>query len=69
METEMDAITFRWLAHCEEVIRRRPGFWMWMYKRWKVRPKPEAQSYPFYSFYDPQMERSGKLKLRMPSAS
>ncbi len=52
-EAEMNAVTRRWLAHCEEVIRRRPEYWMWMYKRWKTRPTAEAGRFPAYSFYDP----------------
>jgi len=61
-EEESNRITRCWLAHCEEVIRRKPEFWMWMYKRWKVRPGPEPGRHPFYSFHDPQrsaMNRSG----------
>lgn len=54
-EQEIAAITQRWLSYCEEVIRRHPEFWMWMYKRWKVRPTPEIGRYPFYSFYDPHV--------------
>ncbi len=56
LETEIDIITRRWLAHCEEVVRNHPEFWMWMYKRWKVRPTPEIGEYPFYSFYDPKIK-------------
>ncbi len=63
-EQEVDAITCQWLAHCESLILRRPEFWMWMYKRWKVRPSPEQGAYPFYSFYDPNMERGRKLNIR-----
>ena len=55
LEEEIDSITRKWLAHCESVIRRQPEFWMWMYKRWKVRPTAEAPGYPFYSFYDPNL--------------
>lgn len=55
LESEMDAITRRWLAHCESVIREHPEFWMWMYKRWKVRLTPERGRYPFYSFHEPKL--------------
>lgn len=54
LESEIDAITRRWLTHCENVVRRQPEYWMWMYKRWKVRPTPEIGRYPFYSFHDPK---------------
>lgn len=61
-QAEMDAVTRRWLAHCEEVIRRRPEQWMWMYKRWKTRPTPEPGRFPFYSFHDPN--RPEKLRMK-----
>lgn len=55
-DTEMSAITQRWLTHCETVIRRHPQYWMWMYKRWKVRPTDNDPRFPFYSFYDPKIK-------------
>ncbi len=55
IEAETDAVTRRWLAYCESVIRARPEAWMWMYKRWKVRSSPEIGRYPFYSFHDPKL--------------
>ncbi len=55
LEAETDAITRRWLAHCERVIRERPEVWMWMYKRWKVRPSPPLGRFPSYSFHDPKI--------------
>lgn len=54
-EKATDEITRRWLARCEQVVREQPEFWMWMYKRWKARPVPEAEGYPFYSFYHPKV--------------
>lgn len=55
LEQETNEITRRWLVHCEATIRKQPEFWMWTYKRWKVRPSPEPGRYPFYSFYDPKI--------------
>lgn len=55
VEREIDEITQRWLAYCEKAVRTHPEYWMWMYKRWKVRPTPEIGRYPFYSFYDPKL--------------
>lgn len=57
-KSEIDAVTQRWLAHCEKVIRTHPEHWMWMYKRWKARPTSEMGKFPFYSFYDPKVVRS-----------
>ncbi|MDD2707841.1 MAG: lysophospholipid acyltransferase family protein [Verrucomicrobiae bacterium] len=54
VEEEMDRVTCRWLEHCERLVREQPECWMWMYKRWKLRPVPEQGRYPFYSFYDPK---------------
>jgi len=53
-QEEMDRITRQWMIHCENVIRQRPEQWMWMYKRWKLRPSEKLGKYPFYSFYDPK---------------
>ncbi len=33
----------------EEVIRRDPAPWLWMYKQWRYRPTPTLRPYPFYS--------------------
>jgi Kdo2-lipid IVA lauroyltransferase/acyltransferase len=34
----------------EEAIRRAPGQWLWMYKRWKyIPPGAPAEKYPFYA--------------------
>lgn len=66
LEREADAITRRWISHCEEVIRNRPEFWMWMYKRWKVRPMMEMGRYPFYSFHDPRLDPKLDRLLRRP---
>ncbi len=34
----------------EDVIRKHPDKWLWMYKRWKYIPTGAAQdSYPFYA--------------------
>ncbi len=60
VEREIDDITQRWLAYCEKVVRTHPEYWMWMYKRWKVRPTPEIGHYPFYSFYDPKLNLTGR---------
>jgi len=53
-EKKADAITRRWLSHCERLIHQEPELWMWMYKRWKARPTAEMGRYPFYSFYEPK---------------
>ncbi|MCC7519393.1 MAG: lysophospholipid acyltransferase family protein [Verrucomicrobiae bacterium] len=57
-EAEGDRITRAWLAECERVVRRRPGAWMWSYKRWKTRPTPDPRGYPFYSFHEPGASRA-----------
>lgn len=33
----------------EDVIRRDPAPWLWMYKQWRYRPTPALRVYPFYS--------------------
>lgn len=35
----------------EAAIRKNPDQWIWMYKRWKFRPKEsKAEEFPFYSY-------------------
>ena len=42
--------TSRIAAQIEEEIRRNPGQWTWMYKRWKRRlPGPPTDAYPYYA--------------------
>jgi hypothetical protein len=33
------------------VIRERPDYWLWFYRRWKFRPSPEKGNFPDYSIY------------------
>ena len=39
------------IAHAlETLIRQHPSYWLWTYKRWKIRPEGEDPSrYPFYT--------------------
>jgi lauroyl/myristoyl acyltransferase len=39
------------LRYCEEVIRQRPEYWLWIYRRWKFRPTAELGGFPYYSRY------------------
>ena len=48
-EADIRAISHRCLGFCEEIIRQRPEFWLWLYRRWKLRPSAEQGRYPFYS--------------------
>ena len=43
----------------EAAIRENPDQWIWMYKRWKFRPKgSNADEFPFYSYEVPLPERN-----------
>ena len=46
-ESEQDAIsnTARFTAVLESYIRRYPGQWLWMHRRWKTRPPGEPRMY------------------------
>lgn len=57
---DLQAISQRCLDYCETIIRERPEFWLWFYRRWKFRPAPEQGKYPDYSIYFE--------KLRLPRA-
>jgi lauroyl/myristoyl acyltransferase len=50
-EADIRTISHRCLGFCEEIIRQRPEFWLWFYRRWKLRPSAEQGRYPFYSRY------------------
>lgn len=57
---DLRTISQRCLDACEKVIRERPDYWLWFYRRWKFRPSPEKGNFPDYSIY---FER-----LRLPRA-
>lgn len=42
----------------ENYVRENPGAWLWMYKRWRIRPTLEQGNYPDYS--RPQKSLRGK---------
>ena len=57
---DLRAISQLCLDYCEQVIRERPEYWMWFYRRWKFRPSEERGDFPYYSIYFE--------KLRLPRA-
>ena len=45
----------------EQVIRRHPEQWLWIYKRWKYIPKNRsADEYPFYARRSPESRRAAE---------
>jgi hypothetical protein len=40
------------LQFCEQAIRQNPGFWLWVYRRWRFRPTEDPGGFPKYSRYD-----------------
>lgn len=46
---DVRAISQQCLDFCAGLIRDDPGPWLWTYKRWKRRPTPDADGFPFYS--------------------
>lgn len=48
-DADVRRISQQCLDHFEELIRRRPEFWLWVYKRWKHRRDPDDPRYPFYT--------------------
>jgi len=51
-ERDVQVTSQRCLDECAKLIREKPDSWLWTYKRWKRRPTPEKDGYPFYSKYD-----------------
>lgn len=48
-QTDED-VTQKVVSVFDDVIRRHPGNWLWMYKRWKYVPRhSSADRYPFYA--------------------
>lgn len=47
--TELDVLenTARFTRVIEDVVRKNPGQWVWVHKRWKTRPAGEKAIYPF----------------------
>lgn len=45
MTGDVVADTARLTAHWEGVVRRVPGQWLWLHRRWKTRPEGEAALY------------------------
>lgn len=50
-EADLRAISQECLRYCEEMIRRHPEYWLWIYRRWKFRPTAEQDGFPYYSRY------------------
>ena len=44
-DRDVRELTAKLSKHVEEVIRRYPGQWLWIHKRWKTRPKGEPSIY------------------------
>ena len=50
-EQDLRRLSQQCLTACEELIRARPEFWLWTYKRWRYRPHADLGCYPAYSRY------------------
>jgi Kdo2-lipid IVA lauroyltransferase/acyltransferase len=50
-EADLRIISQHCLRYCEEIIRQRPEYWLWIYRRWKFRPTAELGDFPYYSRY------------------
>jgi KDO2-lipid IV(A) lauroyltransferase len=48
-DADVLALTKKCSDFCESVVREHPEFWLWTYKRWKLRQQEEQGRYPFYS--------------------
>lgn len=48
-ESDLRIVSQRCLSLCERVIRDKPEYWLWFYKRWRFRPTEDAKGFPYYS--------------------
>jgi len=46
-ELDVKENTARFTRLIEDVVRKNPGQWVWVHKRWKTRPAGEKAIYPF----------------------
>ncbi|HEY3131199.1 MAG TPA: hypothetical protein VGL91_17210 [Acidobacteriota bacterium] len=46
---EIQNIAQRCMHSCEAVIRAKPEYWLWAYKRWKYCPTAARERYPYYA--------------------
>jgi KDO2-lipid IV(A) lauroyltransferase len=46
-EVDVRENTARFTRVIEDVVRKNPGQWVWVHKRWKTRPTGEKAIYPF----------------------
>ncbi len=53
-EQDLKNITQECYRFIEGVIRERPQHYLWAHRRWKSRPCPEAEGWPFYSVFRPE---------------
>jgi KDO2-lipid IV(A) lauroyltransferase len=48
-DADLRVVSQKCLGICEEIIRQRPEYWLWIYRRWKFRPTAEQGGFPYYS--------------------
>jgi len=48
-DADVERITRDVMTACEQIIREKPEYWMWFYRRWKFRSSEEQGKFPFYS--------------------
>ena len=69
-QEETDALTAQILGKIEEAVRRDPGCWLWMYKRWKyIAPGSDPSAYPFYAHPLGKQETAAARSARLKSPS
>lgn len=52
-EQDLQTITQSCYCFIEGIIREHPQYYLWVHRRWKSRPCPEAEGWPFYSVFRP----------------
>lgn len=59
-EEDLHVLSQKCLQFCEQSIRQRPEFWLWIYRRWKFRPTADPSGYPKYSHYAERIRPRGE---------
>jgi KDO2-lipid IV(A) lauroyltransferase len=63
-EADAEALVAATVREMERAVRRRPEAWLWMHRRWKVRPTEERGRFPRYSISEVQERQRIEARRR-----
>jgi lauroyl/myristoyl acyltransferase len=57
--TQNEIVQIAW-DFMEKFIRKKPEYWMWVYKHWRYLPKNATRPYPFYAHESGRFEKQAR---------